>query len=672
MKFKLKLKKLIVAMIVFMMFITMTPNVNVFATATGLPGVPSIEHNQWEGDYDGNYDISWNLWYGNNATSWSLYEKVNLNGKFEKIQEGKLTDNSPGPQKGTIAIRDKAVSGTLYYYVELSNSFGTSKSKVVTINVGEASVTSKIFIKEFDIEGNVNQITVPLGKNEITLDTPEIKDSKFKLSTNNNTVINYSLNGNKITLNALKSGRASLKIVEETTGETRLVGVRVKNTDGSIPALPDYLSIGSVSESTKTDMDFWKDFSNDYKNKRMDVRYIYVNGGPGPDGWVNSEGGNGSRVKKYLRDSLQLGAIPFFVYYNIPAGGESWANDYQNANNRDYMKTYYKNLKLFLDICKQYGKDETVGIIYEPDFIGYVMQQSNTTADKVSALVDTAYETGILTRGQDPDFPNTVQGLVQSINYITDKYYKQAYFGWQFNIWSYSGTVVPRGLMHSTEFNGWENGREEIKKVAKITADYYIDAGVRTYGADFISIDKYGFDGAGEGNIANDPKNSIWLWNADLWTNYLLYTKTLHETTNLPVILWQMPVGHLNSSEDISPYTGQRFKDLTNVKRNFEDSSTTYFLGDTFKPGIGNRLDYFKGNDAKDPKVKVNGDTVTWGSHMEEVRDSGVVSVLFGAGVGDSTDGVGFIPEFGNQPTDYYFWITKVQKYFDNPILLKK
>lgn len=56
---------------------------------------------------------------------------------------------------------------------------------------------------------------------------------------------------------------------------------------------------------------------------------------------------------------------------------------------------------------------------------------------------------------------------------------------------------------------------------------------------------------------------------------------------------------------------------------------------------------------------------LTYGSHMEETLAAGVRLVLMGAGVGASTDGV------GNPPTDDYFWIQKVQEYYQNtPVAL--
>jgi hypothetical protein len=183
-----------------------------------------------------------------------------------------------------------------------------------------------------------------------------------------------------------------------------------------------------------------------------------------------------------------------------------------------------------------------------------------------------------------------------------------------------------------------------------------MDAGVLSHGANFLSIDKYGLD-AGFANPAN-PSQSTWFWNNDHWLNYLLYVRTLSEVSGLPVVLWQLPVGHINSSTASSVRTGQRFPDLTNTYTKYEDSSTTFFFGDTFNEASPTRLAYFSQNQAADPTLSVSGGHLTWGSHLGLLPKNGIIAALFGAGVGDSTHGT------GNPPTDDYFWIQKVQQYF--------
>jgi hypothetical protein len=472
-------------------------------------------------------------------------------------------------------------------------------------------------------------------------------------------------------VNGLQAGRASLRITETSTGETRYLGVRVRTASGEAPGMPEYVAIGSVSEDRDHDLNFWRDFDDDLTNKRMDIRYIYINGGPFT-GWRTWTTKDGARAITYVRESLKLGMIPFFVYYNIPDDSENFQVDKEHIESVDYMEAYYQDLKFFLDLVREEAGDEVVGIVLEPDFLGYMMQQSGGTGqdavpvppDELLAQTNAAYSSGVLDAGADPVFPDSVTGLVQSINYVIDKYLPNAYFGWQFNLWASPGITVEipgSGLIRLTDSLGWEDGRAAIAAETEVIADYYLDAGVATNGADFVSIDKYGLDAGASG--WQDPANSTWFWNADHWNNYLLFSQVLGQQSNLPVILWQIPVGHVNDSQTPDPYDGGLFEPLDNSSQHYEDSAPTFFLGDTFKPG-SSRLSYFATNEAGDPKVSVSGDAVTWGEHVEDARDHGIVAILFGAGVGGSTDGV------GSPPTDDYWWITKVQEYFESPVPL--
>ncbi|MGL5152930.1 MAG: dockerin type I domain-containing protein [Clostridium sp.] len=664
MKFKFKITTVL---LVLVLFIGLTPNIRAFSVSDGAPGKPSLTHDQWGGDIDGNYTISVDMWYGNNGTSYKLYEKLGKGGEFQVVEEGKLEDKSPSAQNFKIQIKGREKKGTYFYYLELINSFGSNKSEEMGVIVGGGE-QSKITIEKVDDEKIETQFTINQGVSKFALSVQGNAKPNFKVISNNRTSVKATIeNGNVLRVEGISEGRSGLKLIEEGSGEVRYIGCRVRNSKGELPGLPNYVRIGQVSEDTPNDLAFWRDMDTDYTNKRVDIRYIYLNGGP-LDQWGSWNQNGGQRAISYINESKKLGIIPYFVYYNIPDSAEDYERDLRHINDTVYMEAYYRDLKLFLDIINEYAEGEPVGIVLEPDFLGYMMQQSKKQPNEIAAAgVEMAYKNGILTKGSDPDFPNTVEGLVKSINYIINKYAPQSTFGWQFNTWSYAGQGVPgTGLMHATETMGFDKGRAFIKDAARITAEYYMAAGVTSYGADFISIDKYGLDGAAQPGAAENPEASNWLWNGDLWNNYIHYTKGLHETTNLPVTLWQLPVGHLNTSEEISPYTGTKFKDLDNTKTKFEDSAPTFFFGDTFTPGVGKRLDYFSKNVGNDPKIKVNGNKVTYEGHIEEARDAGVTTVLFGAGVGDSTDCV------GTPPADDYWWITKAQKYYDNPVPLKK
>lgn len=98
--------------------------------ATGIPATPQVSHDNW--DNGGSFTISWNMWNGNNATSWSLLENnVELQGVG-----GPLTDNTPGAQSGSVRLQGKKL-GQYTYVVKLTNSYGSTLSAPITVNVGK-------------------------------------------------------------------------------------------------------------------------------------------------------------------------------------------------------------------------------------------------------------------------------------------------------------------------------------------------------------------------------------------------------------------------------------------------------------------------------------------------------------------------------------------------------
>ena len=152
----------------------------------------------------------------------------------------------------------------------------------------------------------------------------------------------------------------------------------------------------------------------------------------------------------------------------------------------------------------------------------------------------------------------------------------------------------------------------------------------------------------------DDPNMAMWFFNADQWNNYLFFVNSLSEALDgTKVMIWQIPQGHVNGSTTL-PGT-----DLTDTVANFEDSATSYFFGDSFT-AAGGRLAHFTQNHAADPAVTVSGNTVTWGEHMSLAQDSGVLSVLFGAGLGVSTRGS---PTPGGDVNDHNFWFDKASGY---------
>lgn len=551
------------------------------------------------------------------------------------------------------ACRFNAADCTFAFVDEAPGSGGTS-------SIAVAGVSASVLRVELAATADSDYVLSMAGNAAAT----------FTVASNNPGVIEASVvGGNRLRLRALAPGRAGLLLRSADGTAARRIGVRVNQPNGAAPGMPAYLAVGSVSEDSAADLDFWWDLGPGRRNKRMDVRYIYLNGGP-VDGWHTWSSQPGDRARIFIRESKRLGFVPYFVFYNIPDSGEDYALDLAHMQSASYMAAYFRNLKLALTIANEESPDDPVGFLFEPDFIGYMAQQSGLRPSQLTAATQAAYDAGVLVPGTDPAFPNTLSGLVQAINYLVAKTSPQVRFGWQINLWAsppggYVTAVPGNGLMHKTDSLGIVAGRPLIRAESNAIVQYYVDAGIASYGADFVSVDKYGLDAVGHAAAgASDPSQAPWFWHSDHWFNYLEFVRAMKSVSGLPVVLWQLPVGRINSSRLANPYAaGGTFPDLNNSVTRYEDSAPSFFLGDSFDV-TGTRRSWFQRNDGGEGGITLNGNTLTWPARMQAARDAGVVLALFGAGVGASTDGV------GSPPTDDYWWITRVQDYYAAPVPL--
>ena len=668
---------------------TVTPTPTITPTPTPTPNAAGVsakivQTGNWNGGFSANLEILNNT--NQTVNNWTL--QFNFAPQIQSLWNGVLTTNG-----NTYTVRNESWNGVIAPGAKVTLGFTGAGTLALTsanaavfngancpISVVLSSTNptdtnpngrSVVIGNNVDADGEALQITIAQGAASFPLTlTGNVGSTSFTVASNNPSAVSATISGgNILQLNGLAAGRGGLRIKDTASGATRYVGVRVKKADGTLPGMPEHLAIGSVSEDTDDHLAFWHDFDAGDKNRRVDARYIYLNGGPyyGWSTWTNTPG---DRARRYIRESKKMGVIPIFVWYNIPDGGESYYTDLEHIGSAQYMRDYYNQLKLFTDIIKAESPNDPVGIIIEPDFIGYMAQNSGLPPDQISAQTSAAYDAGILRTGVDPQFPNTLKGLVESINYIIGRETPQSYFGWQMNLWASpaGGWTTPlpgTGIAHLTDDRDINLGRTQIYSEAAAITNYYINAGVKSYGAKFLSIDKYGLDAAtAEASAANDPAHSTWFWNSDQWTNYLVFVRAMHETASLPVVLWQLPVGHINSSAAVNPYseTG-RFPDLTNSNRQGEDSAPTFFFGDTFTT-TGARFSFFSTNRGADTGISTNGNSITWSEHLSAAKAAGVTMVLFGAGVGGSTTNV------GTPPSDGFWWITKTQRYYLHPLPL--
>jgi len=336
--------------------------------------------------------------------------------------------------------------------------------------------------------------------------------------------------------------------------------------------------------------------------------------------------------------------------------------------------------------------------------------------------------------GVDETTINTIRGYVLTMNWLAKKYAPKTKLGWKMNIWctDYPGNPDKppgNGIVHFTDGLTGEKFTEARAKVASNAARagiFYKEAGVAENGASYLFFDRYGIDAGScvPWTTAQEigwqyPSKSVWFWNLIHCNNYILFVKTARKEIGLPAGLWQLPVGHINSSQTKNRLKwnrvvkeGSLFPDLCDVAfaeekwedtmkkwqaimgsnwqgdsayGAWEDTMTTYVFGDTFsvstscggggklKDGltqeqVTDRIAYFGLQDPGElGGVTVSGSMITFKSHMDALKNAGVVMVMFGPGVGTaSTMGTGWNEDWGQKhPQDWYWWINKVYEYYE-------
>ncbi|MEO3944162.1 chitinase N-terminal domain-containing protein [Gorillibacterium sp. CAU 1737] len=102
--------------------------------ATSQPGQPVLSSNSGHqnGLSDGQYTVTMNLWWGNNGSTYKLYENGVL------VDTRTLADASPAAQTAVSSFQGKPNS-TYVYTAELINAYGTTTSAPLTVTIRDAA-----------------------------------------------------------------------------------------------------------------------------------------------------------------------------------------------------------------------------------------------------------------------------------------------------------------------------------------------------------------------------------------------------------------------------------------------------------------------------------------------------------------------------------------------------
>lgn len=476
-------------------------------------------------------------------------------------------------------------------------------------------------------------------------------------------VMNHSNNAPHLVATELRGTNLHINLLSDRWGANGSV-LANGNTLGLFADKPSRIRpfVGTLADDTPNSLSFWNQ-----EGHLADSRYIYLNGGPKWGGWrynyateekYLSLGRIGQRAVQFLENSKKLGMQPCFVYYNINNGSDSFSEIMKNIQNAEFMGWYREDILALCEIINKHWNGPLaevcrVRIILEPDCLGYICQNAGAHPLDIAAVpvID--------------DYPKNLRGLITSIVDLFRNHCPAVDLGWQLNVWSTytAGKSYPggRGLIPARDSLSADAWRILMQREALELATFATHAGCQ-HNTTFICFDKYGLDAGFEKKL---PQQSNWFWNYELWRCYIDFVQQVSlYMKNLPIILWQIPVGHLSD--------GVSHTILNNTPNYFEDSAASFFFGQEFATTPENQKlqymsQYTPRNTAEHSSMLVfpNGATTIWRPFYPYLLQHNVIGVYFGAGVGISTSHAGhtFLPG----PTDGGFMIRKMTEYIKNP-----
>ena len=361
----------------------------------------------------------------------------------------------------------------------------------------------------------------------------------------------------------------------------------------SVPAaLPDHLAIGVKAAPDATGIYGWMPDTG----VPFDYAYQYlaagVNTGNGWQTWnVNAQFplwyAQGAATRRY---------IPVFPYYMLLQSNGTCGScgeaqrDLSNLNNPTLMNAYFAD---FAKLMQRLGSGTYDGIAgfggtaivhVEPDLSGYAQQ----------AVLDNARCYGYCTgTGNDPSllkaavassgfaavagYPNTYKGFNQALLHIRDLYAPNVLLAFHVSGWS---TMQDIGSSTDPLLDASALGAKAGSFAAQSGAYDLLFNDVADRDAGYY---KYVL-----GRDAFWDRANLTYPNFHRWEQYVA---AITQTTGLPLIVWQIPLGN------------QWFQSVNNTDGHYQD----------------NRIEYFFG-------------------HLGELRDAGIIGLLFGSGNAGSTE----------------------------------
>jgi hypothetical protein len=266
----------------------------------------------------------------------------------------------------------------------------------------------------------------------------------------------------------------------------------------------------------------------------------------------------GARLRHLFSSSEAANQIPMVVYYTFyrTLGEGGGALERGVLNNTDNVRDYFRDWRFVLSVVNEYQQQSgrPVMLHIEPDLWGFAQQSSVGRRGPQHIPVDV----GSAAEGDCPEEQNHFGGFGSCMLRMTRLYAPNASVG----------------LMAS----GWATGLadinlsrriEDVEGVARSTGEYLQGFSWEGDLGDFLVVE---FSDRDAGYYASRPQNEggpqdRWYREAEGdFPNFhrtFLWGKTLADTVKLPLVWWQIPMGHMG---------------LDNTNRHWQDNRVDYLF----------------------------------------------------------------------------------------------
>ncbi len=336
-----------------------------------------------------------------------------------------------------------------------------------------------------------------------------------------------------------------------------------------------------------------------------DYAYQYLAGGVNTgQGW-ETWNPNGTFALSYAQGAAQHGYVPMFPYYemlqsNGPCGDcPENQKDLTHLNSPEVMNAYFGNFALLMkrlgtgshDGVQGFGKPALVNI--EPDLTGYAQQAVLRSRQCFGFCTaegnDAANLRASVSSSGHPDvagYPDTWAGFNQALLHIRDLYAPNVLLGFDISMFATGQDI---GLNPDPNLDAAAYGRI-AGQFAALSGVTQSAPNTSTYDVLFntpLDRDAGQYKARFNQNRWWD-RNNVSFPNFARWEQYLFSARGV--AGNKPILLWQVPMGN------------QYFQSENNTDSHFQDNRAEYFF-----------------------------------AHIDELINTGIVGVMFGAGNAGST-----------------------------------